>query len=431
MMGSSTNPIRRVVGVTALTALVLAAASASAEILREGAWPDSEPKVTLSVDNLSRTEAVKRLADEAGWSVVIQTPSTTPVDVHVKDQPADKVLELLLADGRYVAKRDGTLISITKASEASSPAASASASAQAAPAPPPAAKPASSDDEGDDTKPGHAGGRDSDDRVVTGGSTRVEANETVHDLVVMGGSAEVLGTVTGDVVVMGGSAEIHKGAEVRGDATVLGGSLDIADGAKFHGSVATLGGSVHRGGNTRLNLASSDGSRGVIGLISDIGGAITRTALLFVFGAVLLALGTQRMEAMQGEVAARPMRTFALGIVGSIAFGLAFVAVAVTVVGIPIALIALLFGVVGTYAGICAALATAGGALAHHKTKNPYMHLALGCLLFLILSSIPWIGGFVTAGVVFVGIGALIATRGAGLLVRRARNDGPYRTATV
>jgi hypothetical protein len=440
----------RALGLSGFLVLALSSVGASGEVAREGTWPAEEPKVTLSVDHLPRSEAVKRLADKAGWSVVIEAPSSAPIDVHVKDQPADKVLEILLSDGRYVAKRDGSLISIAKAGEtAATPEAPASASApppapaapipsaepppSAAPAPPVAKTKSTSDDE-EANESARASGKDADDRVVTGGSTRVEANETVHDLVVMGGSAEVLGKVTGDVVVMGGSAKVHDGAEVDGDATVLGGSLDIADGAKFHGKVDTLGGSVHRGhdGNVRLSFGAGRHSRGLMGVLSDIGGAITRTALLFVFGTVLLALGTRRMEAMQGEVAARPMRTFALGIVGSIAFGLAFIAVCVTIIGIPIAVIALLFGVFGTYAGICAALATAGGALAHHRTKSPYVHLAIGCVLFLLLSSIPWIGGFITALVVFLGIGSLIATRGAGFLTRRAsQNGGPYRTAAA
>lgn len=98
---------RRVVAALLLGTLVLGSGRALAEVIREGSWPASEPKVSLSAEGLPRAEAVKRLAEKAGWSVVIQSPSSTPVDVQVKDQPADKVLEILLSDGRYVAKRDG------------------------------------------------------------------------------------------------------------------------------------------------------------------------------------------------------------------------------------------------------------------------------------------------------------------------------------
>jgi len=443
---------RRPVSLFVLSSLLLCAGSAGAEVVRKGNWPAEDPKVTLNVDNLPRAEALKRLADKAGWSVVIDSPPSSPVTMQLKDQPASKVLDLLLSDARYVATRDGTLINIARDPDAVSPAApgivgdaqagdggSASADQPAVPAStateetkpepsanvdaPPAASAAAPRPRGD-----------VDDRVVTGGSTRVEANEVVHDLVVMGGSAEVLGTVEGDLVVMGGSAVVRKGARVEGDASVVGGSLDVEEGATVEGEVGVVGGKLNRGGKGGLTLKlgkSDEPARGVMGALSSFAGSVTRIALLFVFGTVLLALWTGRMESMQGEVAARPMRTFALGVVGSLVAVLATIVLCVTIVGIPIVLVGVLLGVLGTYAGICAALATLGAALVQHKTKSPYLHLAVGCVLFLLASSIPWIGGFVTAGVVLFGIGALVATRGAGFFVRKPRNEGPYRTAAA
>jgi hypothetical protein len=46
--------------------------------------------------------------------------------------------------------------------------------------------------------------------------------------------------------------------------------------------------------------------------------------LLFAFGVILWALSNRRIEALQSEVVARPMRAFALGSVGLLA-ALAFV----------------------------------------------------------------------------------------------------------
>lgn len=405
------------------------AGTAGAEVLREGTWPDEDPKVSLSVKDLPRAEAVKKLAQKAGWSVVIEAPPSAPVDVEVKDQPAGKVLDLLLSDARYVAKRDGDLISIARAPEDAAPAPEPTVTAAAsAPLPPPSASASAP------PAPSAAEDRQGDDRVVTGGSTRVDPGEVVHDLVVMGGSAEVLGTVTGDVTVMGGSVVAKKGALVKGDVSVVGGSFEAEDGAKVEGEVNVVGGKARRGdGNVGIRLSRGDDAKkpSFVERLSDFGGAVTRTALLFVFGTVLLALATGRMEAMQGEVAARPMRTFALGIVASLLGALAFLALCVTVIGIPIAVVALLLAVIGTYAGICATLTTVGAALFHHRSKSPYVHLAVGCVVFLIASWLPWVGGLVTAGVVMFGIGALVATRGAGFFPKKVKNEGPYRTAAA
>jgi hypothetical protein len=321
----------------------------------------------------------------------------------------------LLAEGRWIAKRDGTLIAISKASDA----------AAAAPEPVPVARP----------EPAGSAAR-GEDRIVTGGSARVERGETVKDLVVLGGSAEVLGTVTGDLAVMGGRAVVRKDGRVEGDATVLGGSLQIEDGGAVEGDIGIVGGRLERGEGARIGGSVQQGKGRVSispsGTAGRIGSAITRMALLFVFGTVLLALATRRMEALQGEVVGRPMRAFALGVVGSIVAIFSTVALVVSIVGIPIAIIALLIAVFGAYAGICAVLATVGGALVQHRTQNPYVHLAVGCLVFMLAGAIPYIGGVVTAAVVLIAIGALVSTRGAGFfLQRRVRDQGPYRTPAV
>ncbi len=431
----------------ALLALLLPIA-ALAEVVREGDWPAEDPKVSLSVQNLPRGEALKRLAEAAGWSVVLEAPSGDPVDVHVKDQPAGKVLDILLSDRRWLAHREGTLISIKPAevekraepaaTPPEAPEAPAAPKAPTAPEPPakveepppaPAlAKTASDDDDDDDRRK-----RRGEDRVVTGGSTKVDKDEVVKDLVVMGGSADVRGTVTGDLSVMGGSATVREGAHVHGDATVVGGSLRLEDGARVDGDVGVLGGRVDRGKKAKIGgdikEGNGDAKKPLLRTARDAGSALTRTSLLFVFGAVLLALATRRMESLETEIAARPMRSFALGIIGAIVGALLLLILTVTLVGIPLAVIGALLAAFAAYAGIAAVLTTAGGALFHHKTKNPYVHLAIGCLLYLVLSSLPWIGGLVTATVVLMGIGAMVATRGAGFVRRRNGNGGPYRSA--
>src|SRR6185437_4102349 len=84
---------------------------AHADVRLDGDWSD-DPDVTLDVDDVPRADAVNRLAAAAGWSVVIRAPKGDHISVHVKDQPASKVLDMLLSDGRYVARRNDTLVSV-------------------------------------------------------------------------------------------------------------------------------------------------------------------------------------------------------------------------------------------------------------------------------------------------------------------------------
>jgi hypothetical protein len=78
-----------------LAALSLTSA-ALGEVKRQGEWPEKDTLVSLNLSRVPRDQAIQKLAEAAGWSVVVHAPNGDPVDVRVKDQPAGKVLDLLL-----------------------------------------------------------------------------------------------------------------------------------------------------------------------------------------------------------------------------------------------------------------------------------------------------------------------------------------------
>ena len=150
-------------------------------------------------------------------------------------------------------------------------------------------------------------------------------------------------------------------------------------------------------------------------LMNDVSEAFSGTLVLFVLGLVLIALTGERMEKLELEVTARPARTFAIGLVGMLATVAAAVALCVTIIGIPFAAVGALVVVFAAYAGIVAVLRTVGAALIRHRTENRYLHLALGCLLFLVAGFIPWLGDWITLAVGLIGLGSVLCTRAAGL----------------
>lgn len=423
--------IKRVAALTTL-ALVLSASTVLADVEHAGTWPAAaeEKKVSLALDHVSRREALTKLAEAASWSLVLRMDDDADkekIDLHVKDEAPSKILDLVLADGAWVAKRDGALISV----RASAPA--------LAPPPVPALTATEHTDAAVDTAPTGAVTAPplpsvrGADRVVNGDDAVVEANDIVHDISVVGGDLTVHGTVTGNAVVTGGTMKVTKGAHIVGSATAVGGELDVEDGAQIDGQVGVVGGVLHRGKDSKVGSSVTVGDHeSKRGFLQEIGDALTRSALLFVFGAVLFALAGQRMDNLRSEIAARPWRTFAMGIVGLLGAVVAVVALAVSVIGIPVAIVALPIAVFASYAGICAVLATVGKALLGHKSDSPHFHLLVGCALYLVLGSLPWIGGIVTVFVIFTGIGVVVATRGAGLLRGKGgstpQSGDPYRT---
>jgi hypothetical protein len=437
----------RVLSVLAILSL---SGTALAAVKLDGSWPETDKLITLDASALPRSEAVRRIADAAGWNVVWASPSTEPIDVHVKKQPATKVLELVLSDGDYVARRQGDLIQIERDKAAGTPSAVPPNPVDILknlPAPPPlpgappipSASPPGDDDDDDEEPPtpkaspshGHHG-KHHPDRTVLAGTLRVEKDETVKDVSVLGGSAAIYGTVTGDMTILGGNAHLYPGARVKGDIGMMGGALRLDDDSVVDGDVSVIGGALDRAPGAKIGgqVASGTGhghddedhdtsKSKAVKAARTFGGPMARTAMLFVFGAVLLALLTRRMGYLETEAAERPMRSFALGVVGSVAMVVVAVLLCVTLIGIPVAVVGVLAAVFGAYAGVCAVLTAVGSAMLRRWTGNAYLHLAAGCALFLLLGFIPYVGVWVTVAVILTGIGVVVATRAAGYIPPR------------
>lgn len=413
---------------------------ASAGVRKEGTWPASEDRVSLDFDG-SPGDGLQHLAKKAGWSLVVAkdaVPSLGDVHVAVRDQPADAVLEALFVEGDVVARRSGDLITVTRAPAPAPPPAPDPALALA-PAPPPAPPPA----------PAAARSAEGEDREIFGGSLVLRKDETAHNVTVTGGSARIEGDATGDLVVMGGSATVVRGAHVGGSATVLGGTLHVEDGARVDGDVGVVGGVLKRdpGAVIRGNVIKGsvkglaaetdkdDGDRApradaakpnaVVRALHDFGRRVTRYALLFVLGCVFLSLLARPMERVRVEAAARPMRAFAVGVVSAIAIPFALLILCITIVGIPVAILLSLLLALSLYGSIAAVLTTLGALVAGHRTTSPFVHLAVGCAMALVVTSLPWIGGLATALLALVALGAVVGTRGGGLVGGTLRRTSP------
>lgn len=398
-----------------------------ADVRKEGDWTGSDPTVSLSLREVSQRKALMKLADEAGWSVVVPSEIDESIDVEINDAPASKAIEMILDEGNFVAYREGNRIRVRRDSSKVTSASTVPASNTNTPAEPPTAPPI-------------ARGAD---RHYTGESIVVRAGDVVHDVSVLRGTLTIDGTATGNVEVIGGDIFIHPTAVVLGRVSSLGGDVHIDEGARVDGEIRAVGGKVDRRGRASapasvpVSVASSESSSGVMSTlshaVSETGRAISSSAILFVFGTVLIALVGQRMEQLKLEAAARPMRSFALGVVGALGGLGVFIALCVTILGIPVALVGLFLGFLAAYAGVCAVLQTGGELLLRQRTTNPYVHLAAGCAIFLVLGALPWVGSWVQAIVMLMGLGTTVALLMAQRQQRRGLPMGPepYRTTAL
>lgn len=424
------------------TALVFAmgtsaAREARADVRFAGTWPDQEPAVSVDVTG-TRAEALRAIADKAGFGVVMTDVDDQKITMRVADVPPRELLSALLADGRWVATRTGKIVSIERDGAAGGvpsaavpgapdgqidpPAASPPpAPATPVPPPPPSPPPASEPRERD--------------VEVFGDSLRIGKDDVVRNVTVLGGSVEIEGKVTGNLAVLGGDAHLSSGARIEGDASVTGGRIRVDPGAQIEGNLGVVGGSIEGVENAKIGgsvtLDPAEGTdRASFGARAGhrIAEGVRSAALLFLLGVLFIALGGDRSETLRAEIAARTMRSLALGVAGIVGGIAALIAISITIIGIPVAFVGALLAIIAMFAGITSALTVLGAAVARHRTTNVYAHLAVGCGLFLLAGWLPWIGGFLQAGVVLAGIGSVVATRATGLVPRWKKQSGsPYR----
>ncbi len=466
---------RRAIAPLLVSAVVSAAlthsAVAHAAVTHAGSWPAQEKPVSVDIHAATRAVALDELADAAGWSLVVRdtAPPGPAIDLHIVKQAPGKVLDLILEDvpGGYTATRDGSIVSLSFSGGKSSGAAAGSVAAvpsplsppapPAPPAPPSPPAPPVSVDAGELAKLSEGHGR-GDDRTVTGGSLRIEKNETVHNVSIFGGNLEVFGTVTGNVSVLGGSAHLHDGAHVEGSSNIIGGAVKIDDGVVIDGDVGVLGGSVKRAPGAIIHgsvegLGDDDGDDDDEAAdhadhhdrahdahdekakheteAEGVGFSVSAAALLFVFGALFLAFAPHRVERLRTELISRPIRSVFVGLGSFVAIGLLVVMLICTVLGIPVAVLLAVGAPVVMLLGGCVILTTVGGALLQHRSTNPNVHLAAGCALFFLIGLIPVVGSIMHLVLALAGLGIMVATRGAGLITKPSdtppSSGMPYR----
>lgn len=380
------------------TLVLFAPADASSEVERRGEWPAQE-KISLSLDDTPRREAVERLAEVAGWSLVAEGLNDVPVSVDVRDQPADKVLTLLLSGGDFVVERDGTLVSVRPGSllvDDDSPKRIQSPSG----------------DPGEDlfiTEEGHVG-----------------KDQTVRDLFVVG-TAVVEGTVTGSVVVFGGKAKLVRGARVSQDVIAFGGSIEVEDGVDVGGDVAAFFGTMRRGDGPSKECVTcvEHEEEPWQKFFGEIFSNLTRAVMAWLLGALVLVMAARRMNLLRKELEQRPLRSLGLGVIVFLSALVLIVTLVFTLLGIPLAILSAVAGVVVTYVAFTALPLAVGGRLIGKRSTNPYVHLAVGCGVLFLLLCIPVVGALTSIAGVFMALGALFSTRAAGLFSRAGRQSIP------
>lgn len=362
-----------------LCAPALAAASTGSEpaVLAESAstpprllgdWPGGEKPVTLDLDNVRARDAIKRLAEQTGWSVTFKDRAREKIDLALHDVPADQALSQILAaaDDDLIAERRGNLVTIREANGGRSREAARAHGIR--------------------------------DRVSIGGSVTVGEGETVASAVSVFGDVTIDGTVTRDAVAVLGDVRIGRNGSVEGDAVSVLGGLSIDPRARVGGDRVGVGFNPI-GFLPRLSNFSA-----------GFPGKLLQFVLYFLLGLLLIAFFPSRVRIVSRELVRSPALSFGLGFAGAVAAIPVIALLASTVIGIPIIPVFVLLLLVGVLFGFTAIAMEIGDRLT--KRRSSVLALGVGVAVLVALSALPFLLGVpLLWGLSVLGFGAVLRTR--------------------
>ncbi len=241
--------------------------------------------------------------------------------------------------------------------------------------------------------------------VATGNDAVVESDERVTgNVVVLLGDATILGQVDGDVVVVGGSLTLADEAVVKGDAVLVFGKLRRDETAIVEGREVSVG---------VADISTDDGLNRFVG--GGATGLLVLLPLAVLFGLTLLTVALMPawwLTAVSDRLSSQPGRSLLVGlawlVLGHFLFVVVVAVLAMTIIGIPLAL---MLGLAYVVLGLVALGIVAGRIGARLcAARFPDRLQSLGCIaagLFVILSP-AIIGAILTAIPSLAGFGRML-----------------------
>ncbi|MDX2192743.1 MAG: hypothetical protein NW201_05280 [Gemmatimonadales bacterium] len=251
-------------------------------------------------------------------------------------------------------------------------------------------------------------------------------------LLVLDGTADLHGTVTGNVVAWRGDVLVHPGAAVTGDIVALGGRVRALGG--------TVGGATHE---RALAGASADAAAAPVALriarsLAGVAGTFLALGLL---GMALVMFGQKPLEVVSDTVAHSFTRAFAVGLlgqllllptIGAVLAGLVLSVVGILLVPFVVIVFALLL-VLGIVGGALATMHAMGETYTRRQlargvlaSPNSYRYLLAGVTvplaLWLVWALFGWApvagtliavaAGLFSWSLATAGFGAALLSRG-------------------
>jgi hypothetical protein len=235
------------------------------------------------------------------------------------------------------------------------------------------------------------------------------------DLVVFGNSTDVKGTVDGDLVVIGGAADVA--GKVTGSLVVFGGTADLESTAEIDGELIEIGGSIIGADKIPGNksVQSVSGLSWLPRLLHDIHPESHKfnielpfprflhwfnlAALIwwFVISFLVILLLGRNLERTSEMLRADALKALLAGFLFQIALLIVSLGLIVTLIGIPVALLLILFAIGAYWFAVPVGFITLGRMLrdlASPSKNGLFLSAAIGFAVLMAIRFLPFGIGF-------------------------------------
>ena len=259
-------------------------------------------------------------------------------------------------------------------------------------------------------------------RVHIGSSVRVGPDEDIKgDVVAVGGSVHVEGTVRRSVVAIGGDIDLGPRARVDQDVVVVGGTLHRDPAAVIKGDVREI--SVGRMTSVPFGWMGR-WNRRVWRPSFQLASTLTYAIVLFLMCAVVVLFGGSYVERVGARAESDPVKAGAIGLLAQLLFLplliITIVVLVVTLIGIPLLLLVpfavIALGVVALvgFTGVATRVGARVAAQLGFTHTSEYFRMLVGVVtllapvlaarfLGLLFGGLPFVGGFLSSSLAFVG----------------------------
>lgn len=229
-------------------------------------------------------------------------------------------------------------------------------------------------------------------------NTIVPVNQTVNDVVVVGGDATILGTVKDSVIVFNGNLDLKASAKINGFVVVVGGHVQQEQGAFIKDEI--------------INLSFDHAT---INSLMTGGGLVIGTWLLQLAASVLLVilpvltvfLSKGRIHPFVERARKSPGYLLYIGFFSTLLLIALSVLLFVTIIGIPIAMFIFLLAGLASVFGLATLSMIIGERIQGTFGRPDWLIALTGSIILVSLLNVPLIGGLLFIGIVVFSTGVM------------------------